>query len=264
MNLLQHPWVPHESLTNLSSGPLENVRQMLRCGRTCWMLRGHHFARLAMTCVSWWDQVEHWAEINILTNYFSKAWYRTCDSTTTKVDGATFMYWYIMGPYYTTSGDFRLHFSDCYILELQLVQLLVISPIQSTVTMSPKDLSVQSFVDPFNSFQTTEIYGNLETTPESISQLPLLSMIPWRIWNHGNFRTLVRTFYCPHPPHSQLITNLNNLQYIQAQGPAYLLPPHWPKLWLSHPSYEPLELRQFGAVHGGCWNLSTVLEYTLN
>lgn len=30
----------------------------------------------------------------------------------------------------------------------------------------------------------------------------------------------------------------------QFPGPAYLLPPHWPKLWLSHPSYEPLELEQ--------------------
>lgn len=36
-----------------------------------------------------------------------------------------------MGPYYTSSEDFRLHFSDCSIFELQLVQLLVISPIQA-------------------------------------------------------------------------------------------------------------------------------------
>ena len=70
-----------------------------------------------------------------------------------------------MGPYYTSSEDFRLHFSDCYIFELQLV---LYHPSKPTVTMSPKDLSVQSFVDPFDSIQTT-------------NYLPR-SMIPWPKW----------------------------------------------------------------------------------
>ena len=89
--------------------------------------------------------------------------------TTTKVDGATPMCRYIAGPYYNTFWDLRHHFSDCYMFELHLVQLLVISSIQA----KSGDIS-QSFVDPFNSIQTMEMWKQLQSPFPNY----LLSMIP--------------------------------------------------------------------------------------
>ena len=121
---------------------------------------------------------------------------------------------YIMGPYYTSSEDFRLHFSDCYIFELQLVQLLVISPIQANSdNVSQRLFLSKSFVDPFDSIQTTNYLPN-----------------PWFHDRYAAYRNFMEL---------PLILHIRNSS--QFPGPAYLLPPHWPKLWLSHPSYEPLE-----------------------